>query len=158
MWLLSSRSWELAVSLVCFFLQDKEQIREGSNAASCAGIWDKWGIVECPEHMGQALRVCTDPGQKRQVRLGCSKAAHTQFESPLFTQLCELWGGAKSRTTLHHPQSNSVVERENNDLGDALRAIPLRGDDERNLKLSQIMWSTCTSLCQTVAWKRHLII
>lgn len=55
-----------------FLLLDKEQISEGSSVGSYADIWERRDMCDCPEHMAtllkQALRVCTDPGQERQVQ------------------------------------------------------------------------------------------
>ena len=41
------------------------------------------------------------------------------------TELCQLWGVDKTRTTLYHPQANGMVERNNKGLGDSLRAMLL---------------------------------
>lgn len=44
-----------------------------------------------------------------------------QFTSNPMVELCLLWRVNKTLTTLYHPQSNGVVERNNRTLGDALR-------------------------------------
>jgi len=46
-----------------------------------------------------------------------------QFQSQLMSDLCHLWEVNQSRTTLHHPQGNGVVERNNHMLGDALWSL-----------------------------------
>ena len=54
-----------------------------------------------------------------------------QFESQLMTELCQLWGVDKTRTTPYHPKANGMVERNNKGLGHSLRAMLLgRGQDE----------------------------
>lgn len=45
---------------------------------------------------------------------------HTDRGLALLKQLCKLWGVAKSRSTLYHPQANGVVEEGNQDLEDAM--------------------------------------
>ena len=67
--------------------------------------------------------------------MGLPEQIHTdqgaQFESQLMTELCQLWGVDKTRTTPYHPQANGMVERNNRGLGDSLRAMLLgRGQDE----------------------------
>lgn len=65
-----------------------------------------------------------------------------QFEARLMQQLYNRWGVSKSRTTSYHPQGNGVVEHGNKDLGDALRARLLTGDEtEWDFLLPQIMRS-----------------
>ena len=76
--------------------------------------------------------------------LGLPEQIHTdqgaQFESQLMTELCQLWGVAKTRTTPYHPQANGMVERNNKGLGDSLRALLLgRGQEEWDSLLPQIM-------------------
>ncbi|XP_067947474.1 uncharacterized protein [Watersipora subatra] len=56
------------------------------------------------------------------------------------TELCDLWGVDKSRTTPYHPEGNGVVERNNRVLGDSLRALLLgRGQEDWDQLLPQIM-------------------
>ena len=76
--------------------------------------------------------------------MGLPEQIHTdqgaQFESQLMTELCQLWGIDKTRTTPYHPQANGVVERNNRGLGDSLRAMLLgRGQDEWDTLLPQIL-------------------
>lgn len=75
---------------------------------------------------------------------GLPEQIHTDqgalFESQLMTELCQLWGMDKARTTPYHSQANGIVERGNSGLGDSLRALLLRqGQGEWDLVLSQIM-------------------
>lgn len=55
---------------------------------------------------------------------GVPQELHTDqgkdFESQLFTELCELLGTKKTKTTIYHPQSDGMVERYNRVLGDML--------------------------------------
>ena len=52
------------------------------------------------------------------------------------TELCQLWGVDKTRTTLYHPQVNGMVERNNKGLGDSLRAMLLgRGQNKWDVLL-----------------------
>ena len=56
------------------------------------------------------------------------------------TELCQLWNVGKTHTTPYHPQANGIVERNNRELGDFLRALLLaRRQDEWDLLLSQLM-------------------
>ena len=76
--------------------------------------------------------------------MGLPEQIHTdqgaQFESQLMTELCQLWGVDKTRTTPYHPQANGVVERNNKGLGDSLRAMLLvRGQDEWDVLLPQLL-------------------
>ena len=76
--------------------------------------------------------------------LGLPEQIHTdqgaQFESQLMKELCQLWGVERTHTTPYHPQGNGVVERNNRQLGDSLRALLLgRGQEEWDLLLPQIM-------------------
>ena len=65
---------------------------------------------------------------------GLPERIHTdqgaQFESRLMHELCGIWGVRKSKTTPYRPQANGVVKRGNRDLGDALRATLLGGNDD----------------------------
>ena len=66
--------------------------------------------------------------------MGLPEQIHTdheaQFKSQLITELCQLWGVNKTRTTLYHPQANGMVERNNKGLGDSLQAMLLGGGQE----------------------------
>ena len=42
------------------------------------------------------------------------------FESAVFTEMCQLLGIQKTRTTAHHPQSDGMVERFNRTIKDQL--------------------------------------
>ena len=56
------------------------------------------------------------------------------------TELCQLWGVDKTRTTPYHPQANGIVERNNRGLGDSLRSMLLgRGQDEWDVLLPQLL-------------------
>ncbi len=64
----------------------------------------------------------------------------TQFESDLLSELCNLWGVMKTRTTPYHPQANGVVERGNRTIGDSIRCLLNSGiDKEWDLVLPQVM-------------------
>jgi len=69
--------------------------------------------------------------------LGLPKQMHSdsdqgaQFQSQLMCDLCQLWGGNQSKTTMYHPQGNGVVKCNNRMLGDTLRSLLLdRGQVE----------------------------
>ena len=63
-----------------------------------------------------------------------------QFESQLMTESSKLWGVAKTRTTPYHPHANGMMERNNKDLGDSLRAQLLgKRQEEWDLLLPQWM-------------------
>ena len=49
----------------------------------------------------------------------------SQFESSLFTQLTNLLGTTRCRTTAYHPQANGMIERFHRQLKAALKAQPL---------------------------------
>ena len=75
---------------------------------------------------------------------GLSESIHTdqgaQFESDLLASLCSIWRVKKSQTFTYHPESNGVVERSNRALGDSLRTLLLRCDQEEwDLLLPQVM-------------------
>ena len=76
--------------------------------------------------------------------LGIPEELHSdqgaQFESALMEELCALWQIKKTRTTPYHPQGNSIVERGNRGLGDALRTLLVGLDQsEWDEVLPQIM-------------------
>ena len=56
--------------------------------------------------------------------MGLPEQIHTdqgaQLESQLITELCQLWGVGKTRTTKYHPQANGMVEQNNRGLEDSL--------------------------------------
>uniref|UniRef100_A0A3B3RCA1 Gypsy retrotransposon integrase-like protein 1 n=1 Tax=Paramormyrops kingsleyae TaxID=1676925 RepID=A0A3B3RCA1_9TELE len=52
------------------------------------------------------------------------------FESALMTELLQLTGVGKSRTTAYHPMGNGGTERFNRTLGNMLRTLPLRAKQE----------------------------
>ena len=63
-----------------------------------------------------------------------------QFESPLFQELCHIWGVKKTRTSPYHLTANSVVERLNRTLGALLRALLVdRPQGDWDLLLPSIM-------------------
>ena len=49
----------------------------------------------------------------------------SHFESSLFTQLTNLLGTTRCRTTAYHPQANGMIERFHRQLKAALKAQPL---------------------------------
>jgi len=55
------------------------------------------------------------------------------------SDLCRLWGVNQSRTTPYHPQGNGVVECNNRMLGDALRSLLDRSQEELDTVLPQVM-------------------
>ena len=56
------------------------------------------------------------------------------------TESSKLWGVAKTRTTPYHPHANGMMERNNKDLGDSLRAQLLeKRQEEWDLLLPQWM-------------------
>lgn len=48
-----------------------------------------------------------------------------QFKPTLMMELCRPYGVSKTHITPYHPQTNGVVERRNQVLGDSLRALLL---------------------------------
>ena len=48
----------------------------------------------------------------------------TQFESSLFSQMCNIFGMTKSRTTAYHPQGNGALERFHRTLKERLLTSP----------------------------------
>lgn len=46
-----------------------------------------------------------------------------QFQSRLFSELCQIWGCEQTQTTPYRPQANGLCERLNRTLGDALRTM-----------------------------------
>ncbi|XP_067943384.1 uncharacterized protein [Watersipora subatra] len=55
-------------------------------------------------------------------------------------KLCQLWNIGKTHTTLYHPQTNGIVERNNRELGESLRALLLaRIQDKWDLLLLELM-------------------
>ena len=76
--------------------------------------------------------------------MGLPEQIHTdqgaQFKSQLMTELCQLWGVDKTRTTPYHPQASGMVERNNKGLGNSLRAILLaRGQDKWIVLLPKLL-------------------
>ena len=76
--------------------------------------------------------------------LGVPEELHSdqgrQFESRVMEECCRLWGCSKSRTAPYRPQGNSVVERLNRTVGNALRSLLLHKDQhDWDLLLPQIM-------------------
>ena len=62
-----------------------------------------------------------------------------RFESHLMSELCQLWGVDKTRTTPYHPPANGMVERNNKGLGDSLRPMLLGREQEWDVLLSQLL-------------------
>ena len=60
------------------------------------------------------------------ARFGVPYTIHSdqgaQYESQLFSQMCQLLGIKKTRTTPYHPKSDGMVERFNKTLASMLRA------------------------------------
>ena len=88
--------------------------------------FSKW--TECfalPDQM--ATTVATTVVNEFFCRLGCPSQIHTDqgtnFESVLFTSLCELLRIAKTRTTPYRPRSNGQVERINRSILQMVRCF-----------------------------------
>ena len=68
------------------------------------------------------------------ARFGVPYTIHSdqgaQYESQLFSQMCQLLGIKKTRTTPYHPKSDGMVERFNKTLASMLRAYV--GDHQRD--------------------------
>lgn len=71
-------------------------------------------------------------------RYGCPYEVHTdqgsQFESQLFSQLCEILCISKTRTTAFHPRSDGMVERLNRTIKDMI---------SKYVNLPQTNWDKC---------------
>ena len=102
-------------------------------------------MAGCSGHpSATATVVATTLDERVFCYMGLPEQIHTdqgaQFESQLMTELCQLWGVEKTRTTPYHPQANGMVKRNNRGIGDSLRAMLLRrGQDEWDILLPQLM-------------------
>ena len=70
----------------------------------------------------------------------------TQFESAVFSGMCELLGVGKSRTTSYHPQGNGCVERLNRTLKELLRASAAANPLDWDLYLPFLLLTYRTSV------------
>ena len=62
-----------------------------------------------------------------------------EFESQVFQECCELLGLRKTRTTLHRPQSDGMVERFNRTLANELAKYCAEGQQDWDLKLPTLL-------------------
>ena len=89
--------------------------------------WNRW-ILVLTDHFSRwqdtlalldatAPTIATQLDKRVSCYLGVPEQIHTnqgaQFKSQLMTELCNLWGVGKSRTTPYHPKSSGQVERNN---------------------------------------------
>jgi hypothetical protein len=87
------------------------------------------------------------------LRHGAPQVLHSdqgrQFESDVFTRLCERLGVEKTRTSPFHPSGNGIVERGNRTLGDMLATVVSENQLDWDRKLPFVTWAYNTSVHST---------
>ena len=74
-----------------------------------------------------------------------------QFESAVFTEMCQLLGIHKTRTTALHPQSDAVVERYNQTLGRQLAMFTGEHQDTWDQKMPLLLMSYRSAVPDTTS-------
>ena len=86
-------------------------------------------------------------------RFGVPTIIHTDqgrnFEAKLFSEMCELLGVDKTRTTPYHPQSDGMVERLNRTLEDMLSHYVQKDQKNWDSILPQVMMAYRSSVHET---------
>uniref|UniRef100_A0A8C7YMG5 Gypsy retrotransposon integrase-like protein 1 n=1 Tax=Oryzias sinensis TaxID=183150 RepID=A0A8C7YMG5_9TELE len=80
------------------------------------------------------------------------------FESLLMSQLCQLYGCQKSRTTAYHPQGNGACERFNQTLLRLLSSLGERQQPEWHSKLPALVQAYNNTVHSTTGMTPHFIV
>jgi hypothetical protein len=114
--------------------------------------FSKWAEAwSLPNHTAQTVADCVVT--EFVCRFGTMLQLHTdqgrEFESELFSSMCELLGVEKTRTTPYHPNSDGLSERVNQTLGVMLRAV-CQEDREWDEKIPFLMAAYRASWHETI--------
>lgn len=113
--------------------------RDQTATTTARAVWTHlFQIFGCPE------RILSDRGGA--------------FESDLFTELCQLYGCRRSRTTPYHPQGNGACERFNQTLLGLLRTLLEEEKSQWREKLPALLQAYNNTVHRTTGLTPHFMV
>jgi transposase InsO family protein len=95
-------------------------------------------------------------------RYGCPVVVHSDqgrnFESALFSELCQLWDIHKTRTARYRPNSNGLIERANRTLKKMLRAFANENPTSWHDHLPFLMMAYRSSIQESTKCSPNLLL